>query len=42
MGILTKLLGAKWECANCKKAYRKAPRKCSNCGHTVYNRVRDD
>ncbi len=42
MGILTKLLGANWECANCGKEYRKAPRQCSRCGHTVYDRVRKD
>ncbi|MFB6309250.1 MAG: hypothetical protein ABEH35_07970 [Haloarculaceae archaeon] len=30
----------RWECDRCGKRYRNEPTECSDCGNTVYTRVR--
>lgn len=38
MGLLAKLFGANWQCANCGEQYVRNRTQCGNCGHTVFER----
>ena len=29
----------RWQCSSCGSEYRRAPRECSDCGHTVYDKL---